>query len=477
METFNFDFFSSLDDSVGRAQAEFARGEYAQALLTIAAMPASFHARADVLELQAKCHEPLARYAEAAAAWQQLVRIDPGHRTAQAQLAWCNSKIGTEELFGAPQELFDRSRFAEALASLDAGPPGWRNHPEFHRLRAVSQERLGDYMAALESWQDMLAIAPSDPLPHVQIPVCEALLGHAAAAAAGFEAAAERFPDNMAAQFNWLFHRVSHGRVADAIGVVLAEVRRLCDRTGNSQPFKSQLDTFKTRLLALFDPLELAARDTEGVLQLATSARAVGDSLRSIYEQFEPVGNNCEFGFAQRKHGAEPLALFRWTAVTPQNLVRLLRDRLEGYDAPERYRLEENREREFILKEDVYETASHTYVKAPGADAAALLQKLARRQAFLHRKFMETLAEGRKVFIYKYDQRLDASQMDAIERGLRELGARKFLFVMRAGEGDAAGTARCERPGRAVGFVSDVMPNTQFLEWDQIVKQAYRLLA
>ncbi|HTH78485.1 MAG TPA: tetratricopeptide repeat protein [Ramlibacter sp.] len=477
MDTFRLDFLSGLDDALARARAEFGRHEYAQALSTIGGLPEYFGSQADILELKAKSCEALGRFDDAASEWAKLLQLDPSNTTAQRQLAWCNSRIGTAELLKEPKAFFDRSKFAETIASLEAGPPEWRGHPEFHRMAAISNERLGNWGTALSSWHGLLAIAPSDQDALVRVPMCHALIGDMESAAEGFEAAADRFPDNMTAQFNWLSHRIRMAPAGKGISLALEEIRRLWTRTCNSQAFKSQLDPFKTRLLALFDPAELAARDTDGLLQLAAIAKGVDESLRSIYEQFEPVGNNCEFGNAQRKHSVEPLALFRWTAVTPENLVRLLADRLEGYEDPAHYRLEENPGREFLLKEDVYQTASHTYVKSHEADAAALLAKLARRQAFLKRKFIETAAEGRKIFVYKFDQRLEAQTMDAIQQGLEALGARKFLFVMRASADDKAGTVRTESTNRVVGFISDVLPNTQFLEWDEIVTQAWRHLS
>jgi hypothetical protein len=48
---------------------------------------------------------------------------------------------------------------------------------------------------------------------------------------------------------------------------------------------------------------------------------------------------------------------------------------------------------------------------------------------------------------------------------------------MRASADDKAGTVRTESTNRVVGFISDVLPNTQFLEWDEIVTQAWRHLS
>jgi hypothetical protein len=57
--------------------------------------------------------------------------------------------------------------------------------------------------------------------------------------------------------------------------------------------------------------------------------------VRRVMEGFVSLGENCEFGFAQRAYGAEPLDLLRW-ASTPLRVVRaLLQARFEGIDAPD----------------------------------------------------------------------------------------------------------------------------------------------
>jgi tetratricopeptide (TPR) repeat protein len=473
MDTLSFSFLTDADDSLDIAQSQFLRREYGLALDTIARMPELLSRRADVLELKAKACQGAARHLEAVAAWEELLRVAPENKAARTQLSLCYAKVGVEEVFKDVLAKFRARKYADAMALLDAGAAHWENLAEFHRLRATMHERLGQYDRALASWNRLAELAPEHIEACNQIPVCHAVLGHTDEAWQGFRRAAEKHPANVLAQFNLLFFELKQ-KGASFIPIALLEVERIRAVAANSPDFKTQMDMFRERVLSLHDPEVLRELDHEGVLQLSAAAADAGESMRSIYEQFEPLGNNCEFGDAQRKHGAEPLALFRWTSINPSNLVRLLRDRLEGFDEPRRYRLEPSAESEYILKEDVYATASHTRVKVadvPSADA--LLAQLSRRQSFLKRKLLETLEEGRKIFVYKADKVPEAGLLDQIEEQLIALGARKVLFVLPQDDTHAGGTVHAASATRVVGFLSDFMPNTQFAQWDAIVRQAH----
>jgi tetratricopeptide (TPR) repeat protein len=473
MDTLSFDFLQPVDDSVGTARAAFDRREFREAIAAIAGLPEFLQAGIDILELKAKSHDALGQHLEAIAVWEQLLRADPAHKLALNRLPIAYSKLGADEIFKEPKAKFRLNKWKETLEALESGPAEWRRHPEFLRMKGICHQKLGQFDSALAAWRQLAALSPGNVESQVRVPVCLAGAGKAAEAGLAFKQVAERYPDNVEARFNWLFFRLANQRNAPAVVRAIEEIAYLRITSRNSEEFRTQFDLLRTRLLAIFDPRELAAHDRENVFQLAEPVAESVGGMRAIYEQFEPVGNNCEFGFAQRQHGAEPLSLFRWTSITPGNLVRLLADGFENYEAPECYRLDRNSDRELILREDAYGTASHTQLKAADIDTAALLDRLARRQAFLKRKFLQTLADGRKAFVYKYDQRLDIHTIQAIRQGLAAMGARKFLFVMRAEGDDKPGTVRIQSADCVVGFLSDFLPNTQFHEWDAIVKQTH----
>jgi hypothetical protein len=49
----------------------------------------------------------------------------------------------------------------------------------------------------------------------------------------------------------------------------------------------------------------------------------------------ESLDDSCEFGMVQRRFGAEPLALPRWTDTPPDLLAAAFRARLKGVDEPQ----------------------------------------------------------------------------------------------------------------------------------------------
>lgn len=60
---------------------------------------------------------------------------------------------------------------------------------------------------------------------------------------------------------------------------------------------------------------------------------------RCIDERFESLGQNCEFGLLQRRCGAEPLGLLRFSSVRLERLIHGIRANFEGIDAPNDVRL------------------------------------------------------------------------------------------------------------------------------------------
>ncbi len=353
---------TNLEDVVAKADSQFKRREFGRALETIAEVPELLQARADLLEIKARSYQALGRPLDAIAAWEQILRIEPANKTAQSQIPACYATLGREEVFKDVHAQLRQNKFRDALTALEAGPPEWQRHPEYHRLQARCLERVNDYGSALAAWQQRARAQSADAEALVHIGICHAAVGDMEQAERAFKTAVDRFPRNMFAQFEWLFFRLKQQGALRETSALIAELQRLEALSDTPASFNVQLDVLRTRLLSLDDVGELLALEIEkGIRSSAASGK--GESLRSIYERFEPVGNDCEFGFAQRKHGAEPLSLLRWTSITPENLIRLLNDRFEQFEALERYRIEQGPGGEFILKESTYHTSSHTMIK------------------------------------------------------------------------------------------------------------------
>lgn len=233
------------------------------------------------------------------------------------------------------------------------------------------------------------------------------------------------------------------------------------------------IEVVRTKMLSLFDIDQILASDPDDLLALRPAESDQSYSLKAIYDGFEPVGSNCEFGFVQRCRHVEPLALFRWTSVTPENLCALLDCGMEGYERPDIYTLYGDNNREFILRDTLFETRSHTGVNKSDIAAEELLSRLVRRQVFLKRKFLEEAGKGQKIFLYKAEEPISEAVIDAIEASLARLGAKRFLIVMPATDGIRGGTIRQRSQRCLVAYLTSVMPSICFDEWDRIVVGAH----
>ncbi len=327
----------------------------------------------------------------------------------------------------------------------------------------------GQIAEAEEILSRLLAIDPSHSHATRECAECLVALDRRPEALALLEAAHRAEPGDNGILGSYLALLFSERDLAAAMTALRKEhLRRTPPRK-----LEPAVEKLRHKVLALYEPADLKRIDPDNLLQLDGAAETQGYSLRHIYEAFETIGCNCEFGFVQRQSGAEPLSLLRWTAITPENLLKLLACDLDGYDEPDHYSLHGNFEREFLLYEPVFETRSHTGVNQGDIPAAEFLHRVTRRQGFLKRKFLADAAEGRKIFVYKSDAPLSEEQMTGIEAELVRLGVGRCLFVMPTTDPRIAGKVKAVSPIRLVGFLSSVMPDIRYDEWNRIVVAIY----
>jgi hypothetical protein len=127
----------------------------------------------------------------------------------------------------------------------------------------------------------------------------------------------------------------------------------------------------------------------------------LGIKPAEVMRGFESLGDNCAFGLAQRKAGAEILGLLRFANTSLRALLRGLAD---GFKAAtqasetELYLHDEGKPREYMLKIARYGIRWHTLVNETVADAEAVGREQIMKLGFLRRKFEEGLRNGRKIY-------------------------------------------------------------------------------
>jgi hypothetical protein len=240
------------------------------------------------------------------------------------------------------------------------------------------------------------------------------------------------------------------------------------------------------------DALILAVKDECGV------------AIADLFPKFESLGDNCAFGLAQRKGGAEVLGLLRFANTPLPRLAAALADEFRAVTKASELRLwhDRNVEAEWELYADRYGIRWHTGLVAQQADEATTFAQQSMRLTYLRRKFFETLRGGRKILtisraeprkhalVYPHaDERswweekpepLRQAEMVLLFLKLNQYGTNTLLFLTRCEHGRHPGTVDLMAPGLMRGYVDDfvITGDTTVLDhvtWMRIVVNAWLL--
>lgn len=159
--------------------------------------------------------------------------------------------------------------------------------------------------------------------------------------------------------------------------------------------------------------------------------RPVNENHREIMMRFCSLGNNCEFGAAQRKFGAEPIDLFRWAATNYKILLTLIENRFEGIGDPENIVVKATSSGEPYVKNTRYNFVWHAFADkdATGAD---IKSREVKRLPFLARKLIEEISEGDRMFVIKAPpwDKLDLASAAALRTAMMSYGGNPTLMFV-----------------------------------------------
>jgi hypothetical protein len=209
---------------------------------------------------------------------------------------------------------------------------------------------------------------------------------------------------------------------------------------------------------------------------------ALGMAPADLLRAFESLGENCEFGMAQRKLGVEALGLFRFGYTPLVGLLRAFEDDFAAAADPAAVTIALNAARrpEYYVALERYGIRWHTFVHADEADAETTLQKQATKLGFLRRKFQETLQAGRKIFILKRDRPLTLAEVLPVLQAVGRHGANTLMYVVPGAAPGRSGTVELLVPGLLRGHVTAFAPGEDVLsvavpEWVRLCANAWRL--
>jgi hypothetical protein len=197
--------------------------------------------------------------------------------------------------------------------------------------------------------------------------------------------------------------------------------------------------------------------------------------------RFESLGDNCEFGLVQRRLGAEPLGLLRFSYIELRQLLRGLRCGFDGLGDPDTTVVTASGpDREIVVNESVYGMTYHTFQYETQIALDTVRQQQATRLNFLKRKLMEDIDSGEKIFVLKRVPALRPEEVLPIYAILNELGRNTLLWMLPSDAAHPPGTVEQLLPGLLRGYIDQFAPNENAHDlslgiWTSICEAAWRV--
>jgi hypothetical protein len=201
---------------------------------------------------------------------------------------------------------------------------------------------------------------------------------------------------------------------------------------------------------------------------------------RELMGRFESLGNNCEFGFVQRRAGIEPLGLLRWiglgagelsagnSAACLPILVHALQSELSGIDDPQQVEIEsplpDDKWQEYFVRNRLFDMKGHTNRYAYRIDVAEAHTQVVRTLRYLRQKLLRDLKEASKIFVYRTDADHSLDEMTRLLQAIRSHGNGTLLWVTAGDPGFGIGSVEVLGDGFLKGHLDRFAPPSQTYE-------------
>ncbi len=373
---------------------------------------------------------------------------------------------------------------AERVAAAWTGAPAMALALELARVA----EACGDEGAAVARFRELCARFPDHP---------EGPAGLAAALSrSGAEDAAESVMAEAMLRFPWdAGIAAAYGQVAarrQDWTTALARWHEGQSRFPEDGQFAQRIYEAQNRLLEVAPDSAPPVIDRGGRFTAAADLSVSADrrqQMRALAMAFESLGGRdigCEFGMVQRACGAEPLGLLRWADMPPEALMTALETRFAGVGTPEHTELfVDGLDRpEYCTRDRRGMMYARTFIYADEIPFGRMYAQSLRRLAFLTRKLIEDLAQGSKIFVYRYTRRdLTEAELGRLHAAMQGYGRNTLLYVRYADARHPPGSVVRAGDGLLVGAMTrfkvsrngalDAVPPID--AWMAVCEQAYRL--
>jgi len=199
--------------------------------------------------------------------------------------------------------------------------------------------------------------------------------------------------------------------------------------------------------------------------------------LKRLALRFESLGDACDFGIAQRRLGAEPIGLFRFGAISPDNLIALMEERFDRLGDPAFTELSVAGGDEYMVRDTRGLYHMHSFTRANTVDAEKFLNQQVKRLGYLKSKLMEDLEAANKIFVYKSShRRITDETVFRIHAALQLFGPNMLLAIRKTEAGYPPGSVLALRPGVLVGYVNTDYDATEITvdlpSWRMVLQNA-----
>jgi len=259
---------------------------------------------------------------------------------------------------------------------------------------------LFDTEALFERGQALIDRYSDKPQAYVAFAEVLRLLGSRDRAELVLRKALERFPENFDLEIQYAQTLGDHRNWSAALPL-LVELKKRAPSNGHlrhliaSQLWQARQDQSLMFLSGQADSeIFFIPPDLEDGMQDAEQ-----NDLRDLFMKFESLGITCEFGMVQRRFGAEPLNLLRWTTAEPHELTAAIENALDGVGDPENTIIEITHG-EYTTRDSRYYLFAHTFIMASSEPLEEFSVQQCKRLQYLSRKFMDDLKSNKKIYVY-----------------------------------------------------------------------------
>jgi len=186
----------------------------------------------------------------------------------------------------------------------------------------------------------------------------------------------------------------------------------------------------------------------------AAPCEALPDMLK-----FESLGQNCEFGLAQRRCGVDTLGLLRFSNTPLPILLRALRARFEGMGGPGTLEVKlAGNGREYMVEDKLFGVVQHAWVLVGEDTPERIGVRESRRVPRLVVKLIEELALAEKIFVFHSVEPISLADALELAAVLRTFGPNTLLWVDLADASNPPGRVARMAPGLLKGFMDRFAP-------------------